>query len=182
MVMQRVNVNTNGNPVVFYVDNDVYTHMGSNVTAVIYANGEIKAHGHNINSSNYEPTYMTGLFIAESVHGIDSVIWNASDLCGEDELCPPYDGEDDDPLTREAEFDVVAWPNPSSTEFSMRLQSLDVRNDARVDVFDLNNKHVHSAIFGATDEYSFGSKLESGLYIVKITQGENLKILRLIKY
>ena len=183
MLAQNGTKNSEGNNVVMYVDNDVHVQKGSSVTAIIYANGEIKAHGNNENSSNPEPTYMTGLFIAESVHGINNVIWNAGDICSDQQPCPAYiTDEEEGPMNREAQFDVVAWPNPSNTTFDMMLRSQDVNNDAVVYVYDMSNKLVHTATFSPDKKYTFGSELEGGVYIVKVKQYKNTKVIRLIKY
>ncbi|PNQ75028.1 hypothetical protein C1T31_02510 [Hanstruepera neustonica] len=177
MLAQSGTINSNGNNVTFYVDNNVDIEKGSHVNAVIFATRQILAKGSNVNSNNPDPTYMTGLFIAEKVHGLNNVIWNAADIC---DPCPVY--EDLSPQYRESQFDVVAWPNPSNTTFDMRLRSQDVNNDAVVYVYDMSNKLVHTATFGPDEKYTFGSELEGGVYIVKVKQAKNSKVIRLIKY
>ena len=169
-------INANENAVTFYVNNDVHIEKGSNVNAVIYSTGQILAKGSNVNSNNPEPTYMTGLFIANKVHGLNNVIWNAAVSC---DPCPVYD---DVPQNRESQFDVVAWPNPSNTTFDMRLISQDINNDAVVYVYDMSNKLVHTATFSPDQKHSFGSDLDGGVYIVKVKQAKNAKVIRVIKY
>jgi hypothetical protein len=177
MLAKYGTINSNENAVVFYVDNDVHIERGSNVHAVIYSNDrQILAKGSNVESNNPDPTYMTGLFIAKKVHGINKVIWNTADICTS---CPLYN---DDEENRANNFDVIAWPNPSNTVFNMKLKTFDFTSDALVNVFDMNGKLVHSGSFQPSQHYSFGPKLEGGVYIVKIKQGKNLKIMRLIKY
>ena len=132
--------------------------------------------GENTLSHDAVPTYMTGLFIAKRVHGDKNIIWNADDVC---DPCPISDPNDDN---RTIAFDVTAWPNPSDTEYNLRLLTLDNRNQATIHVFDMSNKLVHSGVFNPDQVYSFGSKLEGGVYIVKINQAKNSKIIRLVKY
>jgi hypothetical protein len=182
MLAKNGTINAEGNNVVMYVDNDVHIAQGSSVTGIIFSSGEIKALGNNENSSNPEATYMTGLFIAESVHGINNVIWNAGDICSDQQPCPADNGDIDEPMNREAQFDVVAWPNPSNSTFDMRVTSQDTRNDAVVYVYDMSNKLVHTATFRPDQKHNFGSELEGGVYIVKVKQAKNTKVIRLIKY
>ncbi|MDB9961786.1 T9SS type A sorting domain-containing protein, partial [Oceanihabitans sp.] len=176
MLAKYGTINANENAVAFYVNNDVHIEKGSNVHGIIYSNGrQILAKGSNVNSNNPEPTYMTGLFIADKVHGINEVIWNSADICAP---CPLYNDEDN----RVINFDVVAWPNPSNTVFNLRLRTFDFSNGAEVNVFDMSGKLVHSGTFQPKQQYSFGPELEGGVYIVKVKQGKDLKVLRLIKY
>ncbi|WP_191858648.1 T9SS type A sorting domain-containing protein [Hanstruepera ponticola] len=177
MLAKYGTINSNGNAITFYVNNDVHIEKGSDVNAVIYSTGQILAKGSNVNSNNPEPTYMTGLFIANKVHGLNNVIWNAADIC---DPCPVYD--DVSPQNRESQFDAVAWPNPSNTTFDMRIISPDVNNDAVVYVYDMSNKLVHTATFRPDQKHTFGSDLDGGVYIVKVKQAKNSKVIRLIKY
>src|SRR5690606_42113617 len=78
--------------------------LGSHVSAIMYTTGQLLAKGSNVNSNNPESTYMTGLFIAERVHGDQNVIWNTADIC---EPCPVYEGGNQ----YRSNFEVVSWPN-----------------------------------------------------------------------
>ena len=73
-------------------------------------------------------------------------------------------------------------PLCSNTLFNLRLRTLDFSNGAEVNVFDMSGKLVHSGTFQPKQQYSFGPELEGGVYIVKVKQGKDLKVLRLIKY
>jgi hypothetical protein len=185
MLARGGTINTAGENVVFYVDADVQIEQKSNVRARIHLNGnEILAKGANANGNNSaEPTYMTGLFIANRVHGNKNVIWNADPVC---EPCPAS-GSAQPPLANNGSFrldgfGVTSWPNPSDTDFNMKLKTENLTENAVIKVFDMNNKLVFSSEFGPTETYRFGKELQSGVYLVKVTQGKNMTMERLIKY
>jgi len=169
-------LNPFGMRVSFFVNNDVHIEKGCKVDALIYVNGnnrQILAKGSNIDSNDPQETFMKGLFIANRVHGDQNVIWQAGDLC---DPCPVSDA----PQNRN--FEVVSWPNPSNTKFNLKLRTDDHFTDATVNVFDLSGKLVHTTSMKPGEEVNFGSELEGGIYIVKVTQGDNTEIVRLIKH
>ncbi|TPV32253.1 HYR domain-containing protein [Paucihalobacter ruber] len=180
-------INSFGNNVVFFVNDDVQIEKGSDVRARIYSNGgEIFVKGANAKGNNAaEPTYMTGLFIANRVHGSINVIWNADDVCGPCEINAPLTRF---PITDNSgngsllDFDVVTWPNPSNAIFNVRLKTVDLVNDAKIEVYDTSNKLVHTGTFRANEVYTFGDNLEGGVYIVQITQDKFSKTTRFVKY
>ncbi|MGS2725039.1 HYR domain-containing protein [Psychroserpens sp. BH13MA-6] len=176
-------INANGNKVVFYVDGDVQINKGSNVRASIYANTthKILAKGQNGNGNNDpEPTYMKGLFIADVVQGTKNVIWSSDDLC---DPCPIEAPSSSNPpvVFGGDDFRVMAYPNPTATEFSVKVITENMQDDIQLDVFDMSNKQVHSNTFTYDELYKFGNELESGVYIVKIRQANSVKVIRLIK-
>jgi hypothetical protein len=179
-------INSGGNYVTMYVNDDVHIERGSDVRARIHAgDNAMLVKGANGNSTDV--TYMTGLFIADTVHGSNEIIWNQDPLCDpcpvDQPLTNPTNDNDntENSASREA-FDVKAWPNPSNTTFNVQLVSQNVEDNATIYVFDMNNKLVHTTEFGAEDKYNFGSDLEGGVYIVKVVQGKNIKHVRLVKY
>ncbi len=58
----------------------------------------------------------------------------------------------------------------------------DFSNKVQIKVFGVNNKLVHVDEFAPDMVYSFGDKLQSGVYIVHVTQGKNTASERVIKY
>ena len=46
----------------------------------------------------------------------------------------------------------------------------------------MSNKCVHFTDVSPQEVTTFGQKLEGGVYIVKVVQGENTEIVRLVKY
>ncbi|MEH6538423.1 MAG: T9SS type A sorting domain-containing protein, partial [Psychroserpens sp.] len=143
---------------------------------------ELLAKGPNGNNAG-SPTEMIGLFIARKVHGNKNVRWNADDLCAPCALPtnPPPAGNNQNNVFRNS-FDVESWPNPSDTVFNLKLITVDLNTESKIQVFDMSNKLVHSNTFDPEKVYQFGNKLEAGVYIVKIQQANDSKTIRLVKY
>ena len=78
-------------------------------------------------------------------------------------------------------FSTRIWPNPSENNFNIKISTDDNLNGVDVQVIDVTGKQVHSAFINWNENYKFGSKLESGVYFVKIIQGENVQVKKVIK-
>ncbi|RIA08897.1 putative secreted protein (Por secretion system target) [Flavobacteriaceae bacterium MAR_2010_72] len=187
MLAQNGVINSGGENVVFYVNEDVQIEKGSNVKARMHLNGhELLAKGEAGNKNKApEPTYMTGLFIANRVHGSINVVWNADDVCSPCPIEVPASSSAARPepsIDSLEEFAVASWPNPSKANFSLKVKTLDRTNRIQIQVYDMSNKLVHTKQFNPDDEYRFGNELEAGVYMVKISQGGKVKTVRLVKY
>jgi hypothetical protein len=186
MLAQNGTINSNGNKVVFYVNEDVQIEKGSNVRASIHAyNHEILAKGLNSNGNNGgEPTYMTGLFIAKKVHGNKNVIWNADDLCSPCPISTPLNGANgqEENAQRSLELHLDAWPNPSDTDFNLRLKTPNLSDIAEINVFDMNNRLVHKGEFKPDEVYKFGNEFDGGVYLVKVTQAGKDVYTRVVRF
>ncbi len=176
-----INPETDGHKVVFHVDDDVEIDKGSVVVASIYAyNDEIKVDG-----SSSDPVSMKGLFIAKKVHAHEDVLWN-KDTSGSP--CPVITPTAQAPVAPEVGnrsielISVKAWPNPSDTVFNLRLITENQVDVVSILVFDSNNKLVHSSTFRPEAVYQFGNELESGVYIVKVSQAGSNAYTRVIKF
>ncbi|TVZ57636.1 putative secreted protein (Por secretion system target) [Flavobacteriaceae bacterium MAR_2010_105] len=187
MLAQNGVINSSGQNVVFYVNEDVQIEKGSKVRARMHLNGhELLAKGEAGNKNKApEPTYMTGLFIANRVHGSINVVWNADDVCSPCPIEVPASSSAARPepsIDSLDEFAVASWPNPSKANFSLKVKTLDRTNRIQIQVYDMSNKLVHTKQFNSDDEYRFGNELEAGVYMVKISQGGKVKTVRLVKY
>ena len=67
-----VDISNNGHSVWIFVEEDVKIDDGSSVAANVYTQKHLKVD----KTSSGNPTYMTGLFIAEKVDSKDNVFWN----------------------------------------------------------------------------------------------------------
>lgn len=77
-------------------------------------------------------------------------------------------------------FNIKAFPNPSPTGFMVDMEG---GNDARVmlQVFSIEGRMVYQTIGTNNTRFSFGNNLMPGVYILKVTQGNNSRSLRIIK-
>ncbi|MFC4720688.1 HYR domain-containing protein, partial [Geojedonia litorea] len=181
-------INANGKNVVIYVNADIQIEKGSYVRARMHSNGnEFLVKGENANKNKVaEPTVMKGLFIGRRVHGSINVKWEQDQLC--DTGCPiaaPISSSRMMPSTRidlDDDFQINAWPNPSDSNFTLKVKTQDRANRILIQVYDMSNKLVHVKEFNPNDNYKFGTELEAGVYIVKVTQSGKLQTVRLVKY
>jgi len=79
-------------------------------------------------------------------------------------------------------LDIKYWPNPSKSYFNIKLETNNYSNNVKIQVYDVNGRLLHSDVFAPQDEYKFGRDLSVGVYIVKISQAENIQLIRIIKY
>ncbi|WJJ98091.1 CARDB domain-containing protein [Algibacter luteus] len=79
-------------------------------------------------------------------------------------------------------FTVDYWPSPSETNFNLRLISQKELGNTDIFVFDVNNRLVHNNQFNGNKVYSFGTNLESGVYMVRIVHINGIKTFKLVKY
>jgi hypothetical protein len=71
------------------------------------------------------------------------------------------------------EFNVIAYPNPSSSDFTIESSA---KGAMSVKVYDMQGRLVENA-----DTNRVGSKLATGVYNVIVSQGANTKTLKVIK-
>ena len=77
-------------------------------------------------------------------------------------------------------FDVVAYPNPSKHNFTIEIMG-DYTEKIEVEVYDMLSRLVRHIESNDNQPISFGDNLPSGTYITRVTQGNNQKIIKVIK-
>ena len=83
-------------------------------------------------------------------------------------------------IDESAAFKVQAYPNPSTSEFSLKIQSSD-KEDVDVIVTNITGVKVYE-VKGSVDQlYRFGESLPGGMYIVQVKQGNTLHTTKIIK-
>jgi hypothetical protein len=80
------------------------------------------------------------------------------------------------------EFTVEAYPNPYSTEFKLNVIT-STEGAVELKVYDMLGKLIEAKSINTIDYISedLGSAYPAGVYNVIVTQGENVKTLRVIK-
>ncbi|TYA56306.1 T9SS type A sorting domain-containing protein [Formosa maritima] len=188
MLAQGGTINADdSNKVIFFVNEDVQIEKGSDVRASIHANThELMVKGDNANGNQVaQPTYMRGLFIANKVHGNKNVIWNADDLCDPCPISAPATGGNEhvsENTRLQFNIEVEAWPNPSDTDFKLRLKTDNLSDKAEINVFDMNNRLVHKSNFQPENVYKFGNEFDGGVYLVKVSQAGKHVYTRVVKF
>ena len=85
-------------------------------------------------------------------------------------------------INAELDFTATVFPNPYSDQFSLLVNSdLDERIAYRV--YDMLGKLIEADEFDYTalETKEFGRNYPAGVYNIIVTQGENVKTLRVIK-
>ena len=77
------------------------------------------------------------------------------------------------------EFNVIAYPNPSSSEFTIDVQSSS-KGTTHVQVYDMVGRLIENRQVNS-NSVQVGSRLASGVYNVIVNQGSKVKTLRVIK-
>ena len=86
------------------------------------------------------------------------------------------------PVEETTTFDLKAYPNPSTSQFTVQISSSDKVEKMQVRVMDISGRTVD--VFnnlGANQTIYLGNNYRPGMYIVELIQGKNRKQLKLIK-
>jgi len=77
-------------------------------------------------------------------------------------------------------FSASVFPNPSSKEFKLLLQSYS-NDQIEVVVTDIYGRTVYNAKGSSDHVYTFGKNFVAGIYFVRIIRGTELKTFKLVK-
>ena len=85
-------------------------------------------------------------------------------------------------LTTTTAFSAVASPNPFAGSFNLNVTT-SLNDNVNIKVYDMLGKLVENREVNATEiaEQQLGNHYPSGVYNIVVTQGENLKTLRVVK-
>jgi hypothetical protein len=77
-------------------------------------------------------------------------------------------------------FASNVWPNPSSGDFKLEIQSSSNEN-AVLSIFDINGRLISNVNVGNQQTISFGENLKAGIYMVVVRQGNNFNTFKVVK-
>jgi len=80
-----------------------------------------------------------------------------------------------------SEFSVKLWPNPADEYFNLNIDNSNKNQEVNIEVYDIRSRIVHKNILNGTSSYIFGENFKPGLYLVKISQGNTVETIKLIK-
>jgi hypothetical protein len=132
---------------------------------------------------------MTGLFITEEIEGNGkNVVWNSFDcsagpvsLINYTPAATVSTATEEKSATSEEELKVTVMPNPSTTYFTLKLESkyatpVSLRvMDGRGRVIDARSK------LGSNSTLQIGQAYSSGTYFAELIQGTRRKVVQLVK-
>jgi hypothetical protein len=85
-------------------------------------------------------------------------------------------------LQEDVKFDLKAFPNPSTTQFTLKIQSSDASGKIQLRVMDLMGRTIQVLDnLPANQTMQIGANYRPGMYIVEMIQGKNHKQLKLLK-
>jgi len=88
---------------------------------------------------------------------------------------------DINPNNKSTQFNIMAWPNPSTKSFNLMVDSF---SDKPVNVVIANITGRIISEFKVKNDMNsihFGDDLQSGIYFVKVKQGEYSKTIQVVK-
>ena len=80
-----------------------------------------------------------------------------------------------------AVLDVIAYPNPSNSLFTLSIQGAAGKEKVVIRVFDTSGKQLYYKTGTATENYSFGDELGAGMYILEVQMEGKVHTSKLIK-
>jgi hypothetical protein len=78
------------------------------------------------------------------------------------------------------ELKITGYPNPSTTEFSLLVEG-GTNEKIAISAMDAAGRIVYETNGVSNNNYRFGSKLQPGIYIIKLMQGTGMKTIKLVK-
>ena len=133
--------------------------------------------------------YMTGLFITEEVEGNGkNVVWNSFDCSAGPVSLMNYTpavtvstATEEKLVTSEEELKVTVMPNPSTTYFTLKLESK-YATPVELRVMDGRGRVVDSrSKLGSNSTVQIGQAYSSGTYYAELIQGARRKVVQLVK-
>jgi hypothetical protein len=77
---------------------------------------------------------------------------------------------------------VNVYPNPTTSTYQLLVKSSKPSQIIKVRVFDLNGRVFKTLAFNSSETVSFGNELKAGVYFVEVREGDDIKIIRVVKY
>ncbi len=146
---------------------------------------------HQASSCN-DDVYMTGLFIAEEVESKgNTVIWNSFNCSAPAPVQPIVnktgttqtvtEEKTEVKASTEEELKVTVMPNPSTTYFTLKLESK-YETPVSLRVMDGSGRVVDAkSKIGSNSTFQIGHNYSSGTYYAELIQGTKRKVVQLIK-
>lgn len=79
-----------------------------------------------------------------------------------------------------SQLKVKTWPNPSTLNFNMQVES---SSNQTIDVFvsDILGRRIKQLKSESNQTFYFGDDLQPGMYVIEVRQGNNSKIIKMVK-
>jgi len=162
---------------------------------VMMPNGKLKVNGGDMGDDDSKKSatsyvYMTGLFVAAEVEGEGKhVIWNSFDCSAPTSssvnasafVSQSVSTKEETAVTTEEELKITVMPNPSTTHFTLKLESR-YETPVNMRVMDASGRVIDSrSRIGSNSTIQIGHNYSSGTYYAEMIQGTKRKVVQLIK-
>jgi hypothetical protein len=172
------------NIVVTYIKQDAPNCAGTGWIKLLRTGGvnpyTYSLDGNNYTSQNYFPNVAPGTYtgyVKDAKTCVGSTATNEIVILPEG--CSV--GRTVAPVAQEVAASVTAYPNPSVTDFSLRLTGFNMNDKVTVTVTDLYGRKVYQTQGTGKQVYSFGKTFIAGMYTVNIAQGDKQFSVKLVK-
>ncbi len=99
---------------------------------------------------------------------------------GGEETSPGAKGSVVTPQAQIEGLKITAYPNPTTTEFNLKIEN-GSNEKAHIIVMNMNGQKVYEGTANTFEKRNFGRDFVSGMYIVKVTQGDQVQKLQVVK-
>jgi len=160
------------------------TNYRFKVTNFLSGESIIVSNGLQYFSFNQIPGYVPGALYRVQVSVKTTDDWSEfGSICT---ITAPGGSAPEIPSTKDADnvsgFNAVAYPNPFANGFNLDIAT-SISDNVNIKVYDMLGKLIEVREVSATDlkEQELGNSYPAGVYNIIVTQGENLKTVRVIK-
>ncbi len=77
---------------------------------------------------------------------------------------------------------AIIYPNPTMSTFNLLVKSSKQSKTVKARIIDSQGRRIKTLSFNSNEIVSFGNELRSGLYLVEVIDGDNVKMLKVVKY
>jgi hypothetical protein len=184
-IIEFTELNNNGPKVTFYlgdnnVDEEQFLVSGSAnlITANIYIpKGELRVKA--------DVNFLNGWFIAEKLYSEGKfVVWNDNNCATSDEAAENFAKTKEtigQPVQPGSNLKVTASPNPTTDQFMLRIESSS-EAPVSVRIMDVSGKTLSlRSNLSSNSTVRTGSELINGVYFAEVMQGNEKRVIKLIK-
>jgi hypothetical protein len=128
-------------------------------------------------------SYWTGTNTAAMLlAGGNLIVHSGFSLGGNEQIVPKKNDLQLAPVTVPAKFDASAYPNPTTSQFNVKLESSNRQDEISIVVYSINGKVVEQRQhLAAGQTIQLGALYRPGVYIIEMIQGSQHKQLKLVK-
>jgi hypothetical protein len=78
-------------------------------------------------------------------------------------------------------LDAIIYPNPTMSAFNLLVKSSKQSKKLKARIIDSQGRQIKTLTFNSNEIVSFGIELRSGLYLVEVIDGDDVKMMKVLK-